>query len=94
LPAFLWLANFFIVGLLAGSLCLASHSLLPGMLFHIVSNLVVVSLPLADASALGGWGVASGWQMDVRPAGPAWMNSVEAAFCIATCPDWGPRRNA
>ncbi|NKI97189.1 hypothetical protein [Rhizobacter sp. SG703] len=69
--------------LLAGSLCLASRSLLPGTLFHIVSNLVVVSLPFADASALGGWGVASGWQMDVGPAGPAWMNWIEAAFCLA-----------
>jgi membrane protease YdiL (CAAX protease family) len=77
------LVAFFIVGLLAGSLCLASRSLLPGALFHIVSNLVVVSLPFADASALGGWGVASGWQMDVGPAGAAWMNWIEAAFCLA-----------
>jgi membrane protease YdiL (CAAX protease family) len=77
------LATFFIVGLLAGSLCLASRSLLPGALFHMASNLVVVSLPFTDASALGGWGVASGWQMDVGPAGPAWMKWIEAAFCIA-----------
>lgn len=77
------LATFFIVGLLAGSLCLASRSLLPGALFHMASNIVVVSLPFTDASALGGWGVASGWQMDVGPAGPAWMNSIEAAFCLA-----------
>lgn len=77
------LATFFIVGLLAGSLCLASRSLLPGVLYHMASNLVVVSLPFADASALGGWGVASGLQMEVGPAGPVWMNPIEAAFCLA-----------